>query len=202
MKKILLIFMLFSALNVFGCGQKQKDSASESTIDEGITVQHDYPTVCMPPWEQAMPVSKNGIYGKGQAQGEQRLAQNRDLADRRAREAIGARLESRLPDAITTFIQRNHNVSNIGSSDFATELSYKVLMQPLNGSYVAERYMCPDGTVYSLAFFPFANFSKKIVAIGMEEAKKSTKNKKFYDVFASKKSVKNLKRLLKREFID
>lgn len=202
MKKIVLICMLLSVLSILGCGQKQKDSASEANHDESTAMSHEYPSQCVPPWEVAMPVSKDGVYGKGQADSEKRLAQNRDLADRRAREAIGIKIESKTPDIIATFIQRNSSGSSAGSTNFAIELSHAVLRQPLQGSYVAERYMCPDGTVYSLAFFPFVNFSEEITTVGMEEAKKNTKNKKFYDVFASKRNIKSLERLLKREFVE
>lgn len=202
MKKIVLILILVSVLGAFACGQKQKDSASEGNHDESTAMPHEYPSQCVPPWELAMPVSKDGIYGKGQADSEKGLAQNRDLADRRARDSIGAKLENKTPDILATFIQRNSSGSTTGLSDFVIELSCNTLMQPLKGSYVAERYMCPDGTVYSLAFFPFANFSEEIAHSGMKEAKISTKNKKFYDVFTSKRNIKSLERLLRREFVE
>lgn len=202
MKKILMIVLVLSTASCFACSQKQTDSASESAIEEQPIISLEDTNICMPPWELALPVSKEGIYGKGQGHTEKRLAQNRDLADRRARHAIAISLESKIPSIIAAFLQKNTYASHFDSMDFAAHISHDVLMQPLKGAYVAERYICPDGTVYSLAFLPFVNLRDLIIAEGLKESQKTEQYKGFYEVFASKKYLLSLDSIIIEHIVD
>lgn len=201
MKKLLLIFTVLSIASSFACSPKNKESVPETNMEEIVIIAPELTDICMPAWEQAWPVSKDGLYGKGQAHTEKRLAQNQDLADRRAREAITMSLKNATPTIITNFIQENSSISHGEITHFANKVSHIVLKQPLKGSYIMERYLCPNGTVYSLAFFPFANYSQEIIAVAQDEAKKNSSNKNIHNLFASEKQTTKLEKLIKQECV-
>lgn len=199
MKKMLLALLIISILASFGCGKKtiepgmEVEIASQSGVQaSGITPQSVPSNMCIPSWELSPPISKNGFYGSGQAQ--YKLATlTRDVADARARQAIGSTLETKTASMVNSFMQQSGSSEAASTAEFAESVSKTVVVASVKGAYIEQRHLCPDGTIYSLAFYPFELYKDHIIDAAQEEAQnRGPQEKNLYDAFLAKDALERL----------
>ncbi len=198
MKRIIPLVLVAGLLTSLGCGKKAVEPDMEIEIEQqsqeySTTTGQNIPTdMCLPAWELSPPISKDGFYGSGQAQ-YQIPALSRDTADARARQAIAAILESKTAGMVNSFMQQSGSGDAGSTAEFAESVSKTVVVASVTGAYIEQRHMCPDGTLYSLAFYPFELYKDHIVEAAESQAQNgSAQDKNLYDAFLAKDALQRL----------
>lgn len=203
MKKVLSALLLATLATSFGCGSKNPEPDLEipdavqvnEEINEQvstITGQNIPSDMCIPAWELSPPVSADGFYGSGQAKYAIPTL-SRDTADARARQAIGSTLETKTAGMVNSFMQQSGSGDAASTAEFAESVSKSVSVASIQGAYIEQRHMCPDGTVYSLAFYPFELYKDNIVSAAQSQSEQaSIEEKNLYDAFLAKDALERL----------
>lgn len=157
MKRIVPVMLMVSLVSLVGCGSKQHQEEAYVTPSQAVPEN-----VCMPEWQLTPPTSLDGFYSAGQAQySNPSLAT--DTADARARQAIARVVETKTAGIVNSFMRE----SGVGESrtliDFAESITKNITVVSLQGAIIERRHVCPDGTVYSLAFYPYETYRNDMV---------------------------------------
>ncbi len=198
MKKFVSALLVFGALTTVGCSQSQKTaqeldpSIPMEEVKPEIPVQAAPANMCIPEWELAPPQSTTGVYGSGQAKySNPSLA--RAASDASARQAIASILETKTASVVDEFIQESVTVAGANPTKAAEVITKNVSTSVLHGAQIERRHMCPDGTIYSLAFYPFAQYKQDIVESAAQESQLAApQNKEVYDAFLNKEALQRL----------
>ncbi|MFI3271567.1 MAG: hypothetical protein R3Y11_05610 [Pseudomonadota bacterium] len=196
MKKIAVALLTVGILSSFGCAQKEIEATNS-----GYAPQAPPEGMCMPAWELAVPTSPDGFYGSGQAQYSSPVL-SRDAADARARQAIASTLETKTAGMVKTFIQQNGTGEAASTSEFAESVSKTVVVKSLQNASIEQRHVCPDGTWYSLAYYPFEMYANYIVEAAQETPATAPEEKNVQDAFLAKDALDTLQLQIDEAFAE
>ena len=186
MKKIALMMCAALVFFAVGCGKQ--------TQTEELKVQVPAPApehMCIPEWEVNPPNSADGFYASGQAK-LKLPALTREAADTRAVKEVGRHVETKTSSMLKDFMQQSGADDDASVLQFVQSVSKTVSSQTVENARIVKRQFCPDGTIYSLAFYPADSYRKELKAEAKANAKLAAIKHNLYDEFKANKALEDL----------
>lgn len=194
MKKTLVALLTVAVSTSFGCANKPEPSVA-------IPPDNRPTTMCAPDWAFATPKSKDGFYQIGKAQfNSATMAQ--DAADAAARQAVANTLETKTAGMVQTFEEESGFGENAVGSKFGQTLKKTVVAKNLYNVAIEQRYACPDGTWYSLAFCPTEMFAEYVVETAKATPVETAEDRSVKDAFLAREALDQLQDQIDRAFGD
>lgn len=193
MKKLVVAMFAVCLFFVVGCQKQQKTAELPA---KPVVVEPKPEAMCIPEWEVSPPSNRDGFYASGQAK-LKLAALTRETADTRAVKAMGRQIENKTSSMLKDFMQQSGSDEDASVLEFVQSVSKTISSQTVKNVRVVKRHFCPDGTVFSLAYYPVESYKKEVKKeVAKEPSKTDAKlasiKHNLYDEFKSKKALEDL----------